>query len=121
MRTHSAWRVVVCCVLAALCAACGNRLSDDEIRAQNAVTAKISSGGSGAASGSADGGASADAATAGGSTQDTASSAGGASAAGASGAAGSTGGASGGTQSTGGGKAPIVIGYIAWLSGFGGD
>jgi len=120
MRTHNAWRVLTCCLLASLCAACGSRLTKSEIRAENAVTAKISPG-AGDATGSDEAGAGSDAAAAG-STQDAASSAaGGAASAGATGGPGAAGGTSAGAKSAGGSKAPIVIGYIAWLSGFGGD
>ena len=122
MRRHKAWRVATCCLLAALTAACGNRLSDNEIRAQNAVTAKLSPGAGGASGSDAGDTSGSDAGAADGASAGGTSSAGGGGATAAGGTAAGTGGTSGGAQSGGGGgKAPIVIGYIAWLSGFGGD
>jgi len=123
MRAHQAWRVVICCILAALCGACGSRLTPNQIRAENAVTAKVGpgNGGGGSAGGAGDAGSSSDAAASGASAQGAGSSTGGAGGAGATGGSAAAGGAKSGAASSGGSKAPIVIGYIAWLSGFGGD
>lgn len=127
MRTHKAWRVVALCGVAALSAACGNRLSTEEIRAQNTVNAEFSSS-QGNTSTSGDGGSISgtdpENATGVGSAQDAASSgnaAGTAGTSGGGGAPGPAGGTSGGGPSAGGAKAPIVIGYLAWLSGLGGE
>ena len=122
MRTH-AWRIVICCVLATICGACGSRLTNSQIRAQNSVTAKISGGGSGSAVGAGDAGSSSDVGGTNGPALGAGSSSGGAVAAGTNGGSSSGGGTAtgNGSASSGGSKAPIVIGYIAWLSGFGGD
>ena len=121
MRTHKAWRVVTCCLLASLCAACGSRLTKSEIRAENAVTAKVSPGAGDGGDLSEDAASNPDALANSGSTQDAASSSNGTGPAGPNGGPNASGGARGGPQAAGGSKAPIVIGYIAWLSGFGGD
>jgi branched-chain amino acid transport system substrate-binding protein len=144
MSTREPWRpLAIAAVGLVVAAGCGNRLSTEKILAENTVTVK------GSAAGATNGGgpdtATADAAAgtaAGASTTVPGSATGNATAAGPGGAAnpssskvttagGTTNTTAGGdaaraagasaTGQTAGAKAPIVIGYIGWLSGLGGD
>lgn len=107
--------------LALVTAACGNRLSHEEILAQNVVR-ETGTGGAGTVPGA---GGSAGGATSGGATEGAAAGGAGAGAAGGSGvAAGATGGDTGAATADGqpvaGSGAPIRIGLIGWLTGLGG-
>ena len=125
MRTRKAFGLVALCAVVALSApACGNRLSTEEIVAQNTVTAESAGSGSvGVGSGepgTIDEG-SGDTELAPGQTSTGGGTTGGDATTAAAGGAAAGGGAAAAGGGGGGPKAPIVIGFIAWLSGFGGE
>jgi branched-chain amino acid transport system substrate-binding protein len=116
-RSHTRLRVaglLVAATMMAVTSACGSRLSSEEIQSQSIVEGTSGRSTAGAAATGAEG----DAFAAGGGYGTSLTPA-----AAAADSAGVTGGATpgGGAAASGGPKAPIVIGYIGWLSGTGGE